>query len=442
LQQVLDARNVEKREKIYKEWRASQVERDLENCHPRWPEEKRYLEGELERIRRNTRGTYFRNAWNIIDWITHIAVLMVVITRAITVLWKDENSDKIHPKVFAISLILIWMRLMKACRAFKALGPFITLLGHVVEDTLKFAFLYFEFFIPYCCAFWIIFGGPENAAIMEAQGKSSDGWKHFNDLVYSVFEITLVGNYPWEALLAIDRLMAQFLVGTYLAMSAVVCLNLYIALMSDTFARVYENAKANAIMQQAMQILNIERTLSKKKLQKVKKFIAIECAPQEVYCANEETEQGPRNRNAAVIHHVDTVTEVLKEMIRETRTDISEISKQVGRTNGPRTQASSEIMAQKEAREWREKQDKKTLEIMNAIGDLRKSQEMMMRFLRRQSSISSQGDPGELLKIESLSTLKKKKKKKDSDNLERSTSEPTGEGTLKKKSKKETKKKE
>ncbi len=63
-------------------------------------------------------------------------------------------------------------------------------------------------------------------------------------------------------------------------MSAVVCLNLYIALMSDTFARVYENARANAVMQQAMQILNIERTLDKKKLQKFKKFIATECAPQ------------------------------------------------------------------------------------------------------------------------------------------------------------------
>ena len=113
-----------------------------------------------------------------------------------------------------------------------------------------------------------------------------------------------------------------------------------------------------------------------------------------MYCANEETEQGPRNRHAAVIHHVDTVTEVLKEMIRETRTDISEISKQVGRSNGPRTQASSEIMAQ----------------------------------MRRQSSFSSQGDPGDLLKVESLSTLKKKKKRKTSDNLERSTSEPTAEG--------------
>ncbi len=206
---MLDARNVEKRENIYKEWRAKQVERDLENCHDRWPEERRYLEGELERIRRNTRGTYFRNAWNIFDWVTHVAVLMVVITRLIIVLWEDKSADKVHPKVFAITLILIWLRLMKACRAFKALGPFITLLGHVIEDTLKFAFLYFEFFIPYCCAFWIIFGGEKNAAIMEAAGKSSDGWKYFNDLVYSVFEITLVGNYPWEALLAIDKVMAQ-----------------------------------------------------------------------------------------------------------------------------------------------------------------------------------------------------------------------------------------
>lgn len=140
------------------------------------------------------------------------------------------------------------------------------------------------------------------------------------------------------------------------------------------------------------------------------------------------------------MHHVDTVSEILKEMIRETRTDISEISKQVGRSNGPRTQASSEIMAQKEAREWREKQDKQILEMMSAIVDLRKSQEMMMRFMRRQSSFSSQGDPGDLLKVESLSTLKKKKKKKDSDNLERSTSEPTAEGTAKKKATKPKKK--
>eukprot|EP00794_Sanderia_malayensis_P014412 gene14412-15918_t len=438
LTQVLDARNVEKRENVYKEWRAKQVERDLENCHPRWPEERRYLEGELERIRRNTRGTYFRNAWNIFDWVTHVAVLMVVITRVIAVLWNNDASDQFHPKVFAFTLILIWLRLMKACRAFKALGPFITLLGHVVEDTLKFAFLYFEFFIPYCCAFWIIFGGSKNAAIMEADGKSADGWENFNDLVYSVFEITLVGNYPWESLMAVDRLMAQFLVGTYLAMSAVVCLNLYIALMSDTFARVYENARANAVMQQAMQILNIERTLSKKKRQSFKKFIATECAPQEVYCANEEKEQGPSNKNAQLMHHMDTTIEVVKDMIKELRIEVNDVSKQVGKGTGVKkpTNATSEIMAQREAREWREKQDQQMKEVMNAIADLRKAQEMMNRALkRRQSSYSSQGEP-ELLTIDSAtSSLRRgrKKKKRTDASLERSTSEPAAEGTLKKK---------
>ena len=134
---------------------------------------------------------------------------MVVLTRAISVLLKSTGADNIHPKVFAVSLILIWLRLMKACRAFRALGPFITLLGHVVSDTLKFGFLYFEFFIPYCCAFWIIFGGEKNASIMERKNQDSSGWKNFNDLVYSVYEITLVANYPWESLIAVDKTMAQ-----------------------------------------------------------------------------------------------------------------------------------------------------------------------------------------------------------------------------------------
>ena len=138
---------------------------------------------------------------------------------------------------------------------------------------------------------------------------------------------------------------------------------------------------------------------------------------------------------------MDTVTENLKEMMRETRADISEIAKQVGRSNGPRNQISSDIMAQREAREWREKQDKQMLEVMNAIADLRRSQEMLMRIIkRRQSSFSSQGDPGDLLKVESMSTLKKKKKRKGSENLERSTSEPTAEEVEKKKSSKSKKK--
>ncbi len=159
---------------------------------------------------------------------------------------------------------------------------------------------------------------------------------------------------------------------------------------------------------------------------------------QEVYCANEEKEQGPSNKNAQIMHHVDTTIEVVKDMIKELRIEVSDVSKQIGK-NGPRKTAScsSEIMAQREAREWREKQDHQMKEVLHAIADLRKTQEMINRSLkRRQSSYSSTGEP-DLLTVDSAASLKRgrKKKKRPEASLERSTSEPATEGTLKKKSK-------
>lgn len=48
----------------------------------------------------------------------------------------------------------------------------------------------------------------------------------------------------------IDEAMAAILVITFLLFLAVVGLNLFIALLSDTFQRVYDNAQAIALLQQ------------------------------------------------------------------------------------------------------------------------------------------------------------------------------------------------
>ena len=45
------------------------MEKDLEYCHPRWPEERQYLTSELLQIRGYQR-TYFRDPWNIIEWVS------------------------------------------------------------------------------------------------------------------------------------------------------------------------------------------------------------------------------------------------------------------------------------------------------------------------------------------------------------------------------------
>lgn len=53
-----------------------------------------------------------------------------------------------------------------------------------------------------------------------------------------------------QTLREIDEAMAAILVITFLLFLAVVGLNLFIALLSDTFQRVYDNAQAIALLQQ------------------------------------------------------------------------------------------------------------------------------------------------------------------------------------------------
>ena len=95
--------------------------------------------------------------------------------------------------------------------------------------------------------------------------------------------MSLMGDFDYDGLISIDRLMAQILCGTYFALSGVVCMNLYIALLSDTFARVYAQAQANAVMQQGKTVILLEGKLKKEKKLKFGHFLQDECSP-EVTC--------------------------------------------------------------------------------------------------------------------------------------------------------------
>ena len=195
-------------------------------CHERWPEEKRYLTSEINLIRSSSKS-YLKNGWNAFEMFTNLVMAMVILTRIVAVVLSNKTVNTVHYKSFPFLLILLWLRFMRYCQIYQSLGPFITMLGHVIGDTLKFGFLFFEFFIPYVCAFWILFGGQPGE------------FKHFNDVVYQVFLMTLVDEYERDFMNQ-DRVMGQVLVGTYLAIASVVCLNLYIALMSQTFTRIYQ----------------------------------------------------------------------------------------------------------------------------------------------------------------------------------------------------------
>ena len=96
------------------------MQKDLNYCHPRWPEERKYINQELERIK-ETQIQYFNDLWNILDWITYLWIIAGVLAR-ISSLGGNTEATTAHKKILATSMIVIWIRLMKVIRAFKPLG--------------------------------------------------------------------------------------------------------------------------------------------------------------------------------------------------------------------------------------------------------------------------------------------------------------------------------
>ncbi|XP_072017913.1 LOW QUALITY PROTEIN: uncharacterized protein [Amphiura filiformis] len=261
----------------WKKWRIGEIKRDYQYCHPRWPQESSFLQSEVEAIKDQS-PEYFSDPWNYFDWFVYAQLMCIAIMHSVDIFVDAQGLSMITKRIFAVTIIFLWLRFMKTARAFRALGPFIVMLGNIAIDLARFAFLYVEFYIPYACAFWMIFGGT-----------TVQGMATVDQLMFTLFRMTLVDEYDYEGMKDVDIVMAYILVTTFLMFSAILCLNLLIALLSDTFQRVYDNAKSNAVMQQASIILSIEDGLKDKKTRKFRRFIHTECAPDTQFYDDDQT---------------------------------------------------------------------------------------------------------------------------------------------------------
>ncbi|EDO49167.1 predicted protein, partial [Nematostella vectensis] len=260
-----------KEHRLWMKWRETELQRDLKYCHPRWPGERIYLMQEIDFLHQQE-PSYFNDAWNVFDWLTYCMVMASLVTHGVSVLIDHMMVHNAHINIMSATLICIWIRLLKTFRAFTALGPFVVMLGHLIYDILKFFFLFVVFYIPYAASFWMVFSSH-----------NISGYSTIADLLFSMFRMTVVDDYNYDELSKAEPIMSKILCGTYLAFSAIICLNLFIALMSDTFQRVYDNVKANAAMQQANTILSLENNLSVTKKKKFANFIHTRCSPDELY---------------------------------------------------------------------------------------------------------------------------------------------------------------
>ncbi|XP_048759096.2 transient receptor potential cation channel subfamily V member 1-like isoform X2 [Ostrea edulis] len=290
-------------------YRRQQIEEDIKFCHPRWTEESEYLKKELASLD-EARPRYWSDFWNVFDWICYVFLITSIATHIVDIFVHSDDLARAHIRIMSVTIIMLWLRLMKVARAFALLGPFIVMLSHMVKDLLRFAFLYLEFYLPFVCAFWMIFGGSKRDYNDYNTLLEVEGYTNFGDVFYSLFRLTLVDEYDWTNMQKVDPIMAKILVGFWLALSAVLCLNLFIALLSDTFQRVYDNAQANAVMQKALMTLSIWENMSESRRNIFNIHMETSCNPWNEYYDDDMTEEGEEDMKKVTMQIKDDLDDL------------------------------------------------------------------------------------------------------------------------------------
>ncbi|XP_020501810.2 transient receptor potential cation channel subfamily A member 1 isoform X1 [Labrus bergylta] len=268
LREVQDILRSRKRMRLWRQWAERRLHDDLQCSHPMWPQERVFLSAQNQRIYR-MRGNYRHDLWNVFDWVVYSLLTVSFSIHMVDVFQPSVTLHTLSLRLFSVSIIFLWLRLMKHVRAFRLMGPFIVMLGNIVGDVMCFLFLYAEIFIPYACSFWIIFGGSSSVPSMQS----------VSGLLFSLYRITLVDEYEYTAMNEVDNVMAPLLCGTFLAASSILCVNMLVALLTDTFQRVHDNSRANAVMQQAAVILQVEESMPFLRRFYDNQYIANHCAP-------------------------------------------------------------------------------------------------------------------------------------------------------------------
>ncbi|KAK5854466.1 hypothetical protein PBY51_015529 [Eleginops maclovinus] len=158
IKEVQDVIRSNRKLRLWQRWAERRLHDDLRCLHPMWPQEKVFLLDQIKQIRL-MRGSYSQDLWNVFDWLVYSLLVASFSVHMADVLQPCSSLRTCSLRLFSVSIIFLWLRLMKHVRAFRLMGPFIVMLGNIVGDLMCFLFLYAEIFIPYACSFWIIFGG-------------------------------------------------------------------------------------------------------------------------------------------------------------------------------------------------------------------------------------------------------------------------------------------
>ncbi|XP_063682089.1 transient receptor potential cation channel subfamily V member 5-like [Bolinopsis microptera] len=245
--------------------RMKQLEMEFKYLELLSDEEKEYLHNEQISVK-HSKSVYTNDAWNTFDWFS-IALMFVTMVVHFTIKYGFPDYFVQRGILLSITLVIVWLKMFKYCRVLKTLGPFCVIIASLPKDFMKIALVYIILYVPMVCTFFHFFCEPYADELKLEDDFDETQYGSLPQTFFTVFVYTLVGDYGYETLKLITAQRKQYfaftqiIIAYWILVSAVLLLNIFIALMSDTFARVYENAQVVSQFERAAMIVSIENKL-------------------------------------------------------------------------------------------------------------------------------------------------------------------------------------
>nr|XP_020454653.1 polycystic kidney disease 2-like 1 protein [Monopterus albus] len=230
--------------------------------------------------------SYFNSIWNILDIVVILLAVVAIVFNVFRTVKVDNLLGKLleQPNMYpdfeflafwqtqfnnmnAVNLFFAWIKIFKYISFNKTMSQLSSTLGRCAKDILGFAIMFFIVFFAYAQLGYLLFG-------TEVQSFST-----FVKCIFTQFRIIL-GDFDFDAIDNANRVLGPIYFVTYVFFVFFVLLNMFLAIINDTYSEVKEELSSQQddlhitdIIKQSYMKTFMKLKLKKEKISDVQKAL-------------------------------------------------------------------------------------------------------------------------------------------------------------------------
>jgi len=215
----------------------------------------------------NLKSDYIRDCWNVYDLLILVIFVFVILPLRI-VTWVESESVNnnrilvIAGYLYGFNTMLLTLRAFGSIlETFKEIGPIQIALFHIIKDAVVVVVHFVAITLAFASAITKVFVAEKTLVSENTSGKqpvcNKSGiqcwWKIATHLGWSLLDLS-EGLSPLESTDSFSETLAHLLFAAYLVLALILLINMLIALLSNTYQRVQDNARNEWVFKKAIAV--------------------------------------------------------------------------------------------------------------------------------------------------------------------------------------------